>query len=51
MHVNDYAPVLEDYIQHYGGSKLVDALRKALGSRYPTRRDGGLVPADAGRAP
>lgn len=40
VHVNDYAPVLEDYIQHYGGSKLVDALRKALGSRYPTRRDG-----------
>ena len=30
VHVNDYAPVLEDYIQHYGGSKLVDALRKAL---------------------
>ena len=35
VHVNDYAPVLEDYIQHYGGSKLADALRKALGSRYP----------------
>ena len=31
VHVNDYAPVLEDYVQHYGGGKLVDALRKALG--------------------
>ena len=37
VHVNDYAPVLEDYVQHYGGSGLVDALRKALGSRFVTR--------------
>ncbi|OUM03961.1 amidohydrolase family protein [Variovorax sp. JS1663] len=41
VHVNDYAPVLEDYIQHYGGSKLVDALRKALGGRFVTRTGGG----------
>ncbi|MBT2304070.1 amidohydrolase family protein [Variovorax paradoxus] len=41
VHVNDYAPVLEDYIQHYGGAKLVDALRKALGGRFVTRTGGG----------
>ncbi|WP_077000336.1 amidohydrolase family protein [Variovorax sp. KK3] len=41
VHVNDYAPVLEDYIQHYGGNKLVDALRKALGGRFVTRTGGG----------
>jgi predicted TIM-barrel fold metal-dependent hydrolase len=40
VHVNDYTPVLEDYVQHYGGSKLVDALRKALGSRFSTRATG-----------
>lgn len=40
VHVNDYAPVLEDYVQHYGGGKLVDALRKALGSRFATRSGG-----------
>jgi predicted TIM-barrel fold metal-dependent hydrolase len=41
VHVNDYAPALEDYIQHYGGAKLVDALRKALGGRFVTRAGGG----------
>ena len=41
VHVNDYAPVLEDYIQHYGGNQLVDALRKALGGRFVTRNGGG----------
>ena len=41
VHVNDYAPVLEDYIQHYGGNALVDALRKALGGRFVTRTGGG----------
>lgn len=40
VHVNDYAPVLEDYVQHYGGSALVDTLRKALGSRFSTRSEG-----------
>ena len=37
VHVNDYTPALEDYVQHYGGSALVDALRKALGGRFATR--------------
>lgn len=41
VHVNDYAPVLEDYIAQYGGPKLVDALRKALGGRFVTRDGGG----------
>ncbi|MDP9898738.1 amidohydrolase family protein [Variovorax ginsengisoli] len=41
VHVNDYAPALEDYIQHYGGNALVDALRKALGGRFVTRNGGG----------
>ncbi len=41
VHVNDYAPALEDYIQHYGGNALVDALRKALGGRFVTRTGGG----------
>jgi predicted TIM-barrel fold metal-dependent hydrolase len=40
VHVNDFAPALEDYVQHYGGSKLVDALRKTLGSRYASRSTG-----------
>ncbi len=40
VHVNDYAPVLEDYIQHYGGSKLVDVLRKTQGSRFATKSQG-----------
>ncbi|WP_427184917.1 amidohydrolase family protein [Bordetella bronchialis] len=38
VHVNSYAPALEDYVQHYGGSKLVDALRRAQGGRF-ARRD------------
>ena len=40
VHVNDYTPVLEDYVQQYGGGKLVDALRRVLGSRFNTRSDG-----------
>ncbi|MFC4273979.1 amidohydrolase family protein [Achromobacter aloeverae] len=40
VHVNDYAPILEDYVQHYGGAKLVDALRRALGSRHNTKTNG-----------
>lgn len=40
VHVNDYAPVLEEYVQQYGGGKLVDALRRALGSRFTTRSEG-----------
>lgn len=40
VHVNDYTPVLEDYVQQYGGGELVDALRKALGSRFNTRSNG-----------
>ncbi|MEG1770290.1 MAG: amidohydrolase, partial [Comamonas sp.] len=41
VHVNDYTPALEDYVQHYGGSALVDALRKSLGGRFATRSAGG----------
>ncbi|CAA2110385.1 hypothetical protein VVAX_06629 [Variovorax paradoxus] len=41
VHVNDFAPVLEDYVAQYGGNKLVDALRKALGGRFVTRNGGG----------
>ncbi|ARP80667.1 amidohydrolase [Bordetella genomosp. 8] len=41
VHVNSYAPALEDYVQHYGGSKLVDALRKAQGGRFTSRSAGG----------
>ncbi len=41
VHVNDYAPVLEDYIAQYGGPQLVDALRRALGGRFVTRDGGG----------
>ncbi|ANN78147.1 amidohydrolase family protein [Bordetella flabilis] len=41
VHVNDYAPALEDYVQHYGGSKLVDALRRAQGGRFANRSAGG----------
>jgi predicted TIM-barrel fold metal-dependent hydrolase len=37
VHVNDYAPVLNDYVAQYGGAKLVDALRKAQGGRFATR--------------
>ena len=29
IHVNDYAPAIEDYVAQYGGTHLVDALRKA----------------------
>jgi hypothetical protein len=37
VHVNDCAPVLEDYVAQYGRSKLVNA----LGSRFATRHGGG----------
>jgi len=40
VHVNSYAPILEDYVAQYGGSALVDALRKALGSRFANRSSG-----------
>lgn len=40
VHVNDYAPALEDYVRQYGDGKLVDALRKSLGSRHNTRSKG-----------
>lgn len=40
VHVNDYNPVLEEYVQQYGGGELVDALRKVLGSRFNTRSNG-----------
>src|ERR1044071_7250189 len=33
VHTNDYAPALEDYVANYGGSELVDALRKASAER------------------
>ena len=33
VHTNDYAPALEDYVAKYGGSALVDALRKASADR------------------
>ena len=41
VHVNDYSPALEDYVHHYGGSALVDALRQALKGRHATRSAGG----------
>lgn len=40
VHVNDYNPALEEYVQQYGGGELVDALRKVLGSRFNTRSNG-----------
>lgn len=40
VHVNDYTPALEEYVQQYGGGELVDALRKVLGSRFNTRSNG-----------
>ncbi len=43
VHVNDYAPALEDYVQHYGGSKLVDALRKSQEAAFRrTARAAGI---------
>ena len=47
VHVNDYAPVLEDYVAQYGGNKLVDALRKALsdaGHNTNVGDEGGFAP-------
>ena len=29
VHTNDYSPAVEDYVQTYGGARLVDELRKA----------------------
>jgi hypothetical protein len=28
VHTNDYSPDIEDYVASYGGTKLVDQLRK-----------------------
>ncbi|MBD2096995.1 amidohydrolase family protein [Trichocoleus sp. FACHB-591] len=40
VHTNDFTPALEDYIDKYGGAKLVDALRKAESSRLNSKTDG-----------
>ncbi len=37
VHTNDFTPALEDYIANYGGSRLVDALRKAESSRLNSK--------------
>ncbi|MET0388520.1 MAG: amidohydrolase family protein [Polyangiales bacterium] len=33
VHTNDYSPALDDYVANYGGSHLVDELRKATAER------------------
>ncbi|MEI9948521.1 MAG: amidohydrolase family protein [Pseudomonadota bacterium] len=33
VHTNDYSPALEDYVSNYGGTHLVDELRKASADR------------------
>jgi hypothetical protein len=33
VHTNDYSPAIEDYIASYGGTQLVDELRKASADR------------------
>src|SRR3978361_496903 len=33
VHTNDYTPAVEDYVAQYGGSQLVDELRKASAER------------------
>ncbi|SMC22591.1 Amidohydrolase [Andreprevotia lacus DSM 23236] len=38
VHTNDYTPAIEDYVAHYGGSKLVDEFRRANAER--SRSDG-----------
>jgi hypothetical protein len=30
LHTIEYAPLLEDYIDKYGGAKLVDQFRQAI---------------------
>jgi predicted TIM-barrel fold metal-dependent hydrolase len=40
VHTNDFTPALEDYIANYGGSKLVDALRKADFGRLSSKAEG-----------
>lgn len=40
VHTNDFTPALEDYIAKYGGSKLVDELRKAEASRLNSKSNG-----------
>ncbi|MBW4579015.1 MAG: amidohydrolase family protein [Tildeniella nuda ZEHNDER 1965/U140] len=40
VHTNDFTPAFEDYIATYGGSHLVDELRKAENSRLNSRSDG-----------
>lgn len=40
VHTNDFTPAFEDYIANYGGSHLVDELRKAENSRLNSRIEG-----------
>lgn len=40
VHTNDFTPAFEDYIANYGGSYLVDELRKAENSRLNSRIEG-----------
>ncbi|UJL34690.1 amidohydrolase family protein [Cylindrospermopsis raciborskii Cr2010] len=40
VHTNDFTPALEDYIANYGGSRLVDSLRKAESSRLNSKAKG-----------
>ncbi|BCL36590.1 amidohydrolase family protein [Nostoc sp. MS1] len=40
VHTNDFTPAIEDYIAQYGGSQLVDALRKAESSRLNSKSNG-----------
>lgn len=40
VHTNDFTPAFEDYIAHYGGTKLVDELRKAESFRLNSKVDG-----------
>lgn len=40
VHTNDFTPAFEDYIANYGGSHLVDELRRAENSRLNSRIEG-----------
>jgi hypothetical protein len=40
VHTNDFTPALEDYIANYGGSHLVDEIRKAETYRLNSKSDG-----------
>lgn len=40
VHTNDFTPALEDYIANYGGTKLVDDLRKSETYRLNSHVDG-----------